>query len=408
MADMPAPAAASPETIDTLPLRPLVVAYMACTMAMMAFVAMIGPVVRVLGLAPWQAGATVTVAGVLWMLLARPWGRACDRHGRRAVLLAGTAGFAVSYLVLTAVIDVSLMLQPGALVAFAALMLARGAIGVFYAAIPTAGTALVADHVAPARRAGAMATLGAANAVGMVAGPGIAALLAPFGLHVPLYAMAVLPIIALVATWRFLPRDRPASARAPATLPLGEPRLRHALVVAFVAMACVAIAQITVGFFVLDRFGLEPGDGARIAGIALTVVGVALILSQIVVRRLGWPPARLVRIGGAVAALGFASTALATSPIMLWASYFVAAAGMGWVFPAFSALAANAVEPHEQGAAAGSLGAAQGLGVVVGPLAGASLYGLSPSLPYLVVGVMLAAVAAWPARSRPSPANATI
>lgn len=66
-------------------LKPLMVAYMACTMAMMAFVALIGPIARLLHLPAWQAGAVVTVGGVLWMLLSRPWGTLSDRRGRRAV-----------------------------------------------------------------------------------------------------------------------------------------------------------------------------------------------------------------------------------------------------------------------------------------------------------------------------------
>jgi len=73
----------------------------------------------------------------------------------------------------------------------------------------------------------------------------------------------------------------------------------------------------------------------------------------LLVRRLDWPPLRLIRTGAVVAALGFGATAMATTPTRLAACYFVAAAGMGWVFPAFAALAANAVEGHEQGAAAG-------------------------------------------------------
>ena len=76
-------------------LKPLLFASMACTMAMMAFVAVVAPVARVLGLQPWQAGATVTVSGALWMLLARVWGAASDRHGRRPVLLSGVAMFGV-------------------------------------------------------------------------------------------------------------------------------------------------------------------------------------------------------------------------------------------------------------------------------------------------------------------------
>jgi MFS family permease len=62
---------------------------------------------------------------------------------------------------------------------------------------------------------------------------------------------------------------------------------------------------------------------------------------------------------------------------------------MGFVFPSFQALAADAVQAHEQGAAAGTVAAAQGLGMVVGPMLGTLLYRGGPSLPYLLVGVLL-------------------
>jgi MFS family permease len=66
---------------------------------------------------------------------------------------------------------------------------------------------------------------------------------------------------------------------------------------------------------------------------------------------------------------------------------------MGLIFPNFQAMAANAVQPHEQGAAAGTLSAAQGLGMVLGPIAGTLLYRVSPALPYLLVGAGLWALA---------------
>lgn len=53
-------------TTPAFDLRPLMVANMACSMSMMAFVSLIGPIARVLGLATWQAGAAVTVSGVIW------------------------------------------------------------------------------------------------------------------------------------------------------------------------------------------------------------------------------------------------------------------------------------------------------------------------------------------------------
>src|SRR5699024_9334980 len=83
-----------------LPMRPLVFAAFLGTMAMMAFVGVIGPVVRELALPEWVAGAAVTTGGMLWMALARAWGRLSDRRGRNPVLLIGFAAFALTYLLL--------------------------------------------------------------------------------------------------------------------------------------------------------------------------------------------------------------------------------------------------------------------------------------------------------------------
>ncbi|MFT3819919.1 MAG: MFS transporter [Rubrivivax sp.] len=389
-------AAASP----AFSLKPLMLAYMACTMAMMAFVAVIGPIARQVRLAPWQAGAVVTISGLLWMLLSRPWGMASDRHGRRRILLTGVAGFMLSYWAMSAATVAALRLLPPPWLVFAGLVLTRGAVGAFYAAIPTASQALVADHLPPERRAGVLASLGAANGAGLVLGPAAAAALTPLGLAVPLYATAALPLLALLLLWRTLPRGQRAAPSAAAGLRLGDARLRRPMTVAFVAMFGVSIAQITVGFFAIDRLGLAPQAAARTAGLALTLVGVALIAAQLVVRRLDWTPQRLIRVGALVAAIGFGSVMLASASWMLVASYFVAAAGMGWVFPAFGALAANAVQPHEQGAAAGSIGAAQGLGVVLGPLVGTLLYEAGPGVPYLLAAGLLVGVAAWHPRPR--------
>lgn len=289
--DPPAAGAAG----TTFNLKPLLAANLACTMAMMAFVAIVGPLARQLLLPAWQAGAAVTVGGVLWMLLSRPWGAASGRRGRRAILLTGVGGFALSYWAMCAVLVMSLQFMPSALLVFVGLLLTRGAIGAFCAAIPSTGQALIADFIPPDRRAGVMASLGAANAVGMALGPALAAALAQYSLSLPLYVTALLPPMAWVVLWRALPRHEHHAAASPSTLQLNDARLRRPMAVAFIAMFCVAVAQITVGFFAIDRLHLGPGAAARAAGIALTAVGIGLIASQLVVRRLDWPPLRLIR-----------------------------------------------------------------------------------------------------------------
>ncbi|MFC0708277.1 MFS transporter [Azorhizophilus paspali] len=368
-------------------------AYMICTMAMMAFVSLIGPIARSLHLAPWQTGAVVTVGGVLWMLLSRPWGALSDRRGRRTVLLMGVGGFMLAYWAMCALLIASLQVLPAVSLVFAGLLVSRGAVGAFFAAIPAASQALVADHVAPDQRAGAMASLGAANGIGLVVGPAIAAALAQYGLGLPLYVTALLPLLAFAILWCLLPRNEQISGTASIALRLCDTRLRQPMVVAFAAMFSVTIGQITVGFFAIDRLELEPEAAARAAGLALTLVGVGLIAAQSIVRKLHWTPQRLIRVGALVSAVGFGAVALVSTQWALMVCFFFAAAGMGWVFPAFSAMAANSVQPHEQGATAGSVGAAQGLGIVLGPLVGSSLYELGPGIPYVLVGVLLVLVA---------------
>ncbi|MNJ80157.1 hypothetical protein D3C77_784320 [compost metagenome] len=58
------------------------------------------------------------------------------------------------------------------------------------------------------------------------------------------------------------------------------------------------------------------------------------------------------------------------------------------------------MDAGEQGATAGSVGAAQALGTVIGPLAGTLIYALDPRLPYLMAALLLLLIALWPVPAR--------
>ncbi len=393
-------------------MAPLAIAALTGTMAMMAYVAVIGPVVRRLGLPEWVAGLSITVGGVFWMLLARWWGGVSDRHGRKPVLLAGLAAFALVYGALAIGVDLALRGHLAPLAVIALLIVTRALIGAFYAAVPPTAAATIVDHTPPQLRASRMAQLGTANALGMVAGPAAAGWLATRDLGIALYAAATLPVLALLVIGLALPHRAPSHAvadagkRPGAALRLRDPRLRQACATAFLAMTSVAIAQVLVGFFAIDRLGLSEQAGARVAGLSLAAVGVSLIVSQqFVMRCKSVPPTRWIWTGALIGGLGFSSVLFAHSQAALLSSYGFAAFGMGLIFPTFQAMAANAVQPHEQGAAAGVLSAAQGLGMVLGPLAGTLLYRLAPALPYLVVGGALIALSVYTA-SRTQPRSA--
>lgn len=377
-------------------LPALVFAALAGTMAMMSFVAVVGPVVRLLGLSEWHAGLSVTAAGVLWMLSARRWGGLSDRIGRKRVLLIALLAYALIYIVMAVFVDTALRSPPALWFSVLALVGTRALVGLFYAAVPPTAAALVADAAPPGERAGVMAKLGSANALGMVIGPAAAGWVAYQNLSLTLYMAALLPLLALAAVaWGLPPAAAPAAAadRPRSTLAWHDARLRLPVLAVFLAMISVTIAQVTVGFFAIDRLRLSPADGARMAGLALTAVGVGLILAQIGVMKLkGVPPRRWIAVGALISGIGFASVAAVQAPWQLLATYAVAAVGMGFVFPSFQALAADSVDAHEQGAAAGAVASVQGFGMVIGPMVGTLLYRVAPPLPYLLVGVLLLAL----------------
>ncbi|WP_241048465.1 MFS transporter [Achromobacter xylosoxidans] len=365
-----------------------------CLTAIMAFMPVIGPVVRGLRLAEWHGGLVVTVAGVLWMLMARYWGGRSDRVGRRRVLLRAAAGYIVSYLLLAIGLDLMLREPPPVWLALLALMALRALIGAFYAAMPTVSAARIADITAPEQRGAMMARLGAANGLGMVLGPAIGGLLVKDSLTLPLYIAAVLPLLGTLWLAAKLPSDAAHEPRVTPPLKLSDRRLRLPLAAMLLAMSAVITAQMIVGFYAMDALRQEPGPAARTAGWAMTTVGVMLILVQVGLakaRRMN--AARCLAGGALLSGVGFLLVPVLGGAEGLVTCYAIMAAGMGLVFPSIQTLAANAVTADEQGIAAGSVIAVQGMAMVVAPLVCTLLYGVRPWVPYVVAASLLLLVA---------------
>jgi MFS transporter, DHA1 family, tetracycline resistance protein len=373
-------------------LAPIYLASMVCSMGMMGFVALAGPLAAALGLSAAQIGLSAMAGGLGWVLAARTWGRAADQLGRRPVLLMGVGGFAAFYMILCLTAQAGAAWGLPAMAVLAGLIAARFAMGLTYSAVPAAGNALIADRFAPEARAGAMGRLGAAQAAGLLLGPAFVVFTAGPSPVLPLFLLALAPLPVLFVLAVKLPADLTARRGTPIpALPLTDARLRGPVIAALGAMTAVGIAQIVVGFLALDRLSLPGPTATRLAGGALAAVGVALIVAQVAVGRLGWTPVTLIATGGVITATGFLAAAFASTGPALILAYALAGFGAGWVFPAISAIAANAVNGNEQGRAAGSVSTALGLGAMLGPAVGGALYGLGSEFP-LLLGAALATV----------------
>ena len=383
-------------------IKPLIFINVLCVASMMSFLAVVGPIVRELGLMEWHAGVSVALAGVLWILTARFWGRKSDFKGRKPILLLGISGFAVSYLLLSLFISFAVKNPPAVIVSVILLVGTRGLIGAFYSAIPPVSAALIADNTEPEKRASMMAVLGASNGIGMIIGPAMGGALAVLGLAMPLFAAAFMPALAAITAYFVLERDKPAQAQISGILKITDSRLRLPMAAAFLTMYSVVTSQVCLGFYVIDKLGLDMTASAKVTGFALSCIGFAFIAVQIVVSKVrGVTPKTWLKAGASVSAIGFLLVSLfAVTQFSLIVSFCIATAGMGMIFPAFQALASNAVSKNEQGAAAGTVSAAQGIGIIAGPLLSTLFYGIDPSLPFFAAVAAFAVLTVYSWKSR--------
>lgn len=357
--------------------------------------AVLPPLGRSMAFTDVQTSAIITVAAIAFVLVAPVWGAVSERWGRRNVILLGMVMASVSTALFGAVIQFRL---DGAIGAGAALLLLIGArlvLTCFTSGVFPAAQAYVADVTPAERRASGMALISSAFALGSVAGPAIAWAMSGISLVAPFYGMAVLILgtaLAVAATMREPDHAaRPEAGARDHTLNLGT-TWRFLLSITFGVTSYAVVMQVTA-LRLQDLLGLTAEQAARDAGAALMVMAVAMILSQgLLVRKLGWDPSRLLRRGvpyAMLAMLGLTQAASFTHFMLAMALYGVA---LGLVIPGNFAALSLAAGRAAQGRIAGLAGAAQGIGMVVGPMGGAALYQLDPVAPFVGGAVLLALV----------------
>jgi MFS transporter, DHA1 family, tetracycline resistance protein len=373
------------------------VASLSGAMAFMGINAVFGPALRKFGVPDWQAGAILSVAGVFLLASSAAWGRLSNRIGRRKVVMIGLSGLCAGLLLLAGLVQVALHTTIALGFLVLGLFSFRAMMNLFYGSVAVASQAWVADNHEPSKRSKAMGAIGAAQGMGMILGPALAAVLSRVDLVVPFWTSAVLPLLGVAAVWWFLPHsDAPAQPAKHVKLSFWDTRIRMPVLTAFTCMFVIMTAQLTLGFLAIDLLKLSTNDAAGAAGAALTSVGVAFFMAQVIVSKLGWEPRRLALIGAPIGAIGFGLTPLILpfQPLVLvmCLGFFVSAFGLGFLWPAFQAGSVNAVRPDEAGEASGHVSAALGAAAVIGPLSAGLLYEVSPTAPYFFDGLMLVAL----------------
>ncbi|HYP83550.1 MFS transporter [Variovorax sp.] len=361
----------------------------------------IAPLMRALHLSVGQAGWMLSIGSLVMTATAAAWGSACDRLGRRPVMVVGFAGLFAAYVVFTSVAWQGMQGAWTGAFLFGALTAARALLGGFLPAVPTAAQALIADHTSQAERSAAMALIGAASGVGLVLGPALGGLLALQGLLWPLTLATVLCALACLAVPAFVPREpaRPR-VRAASVNPFA-PGLRGWLAVAVLNWCAIVTSQVSTSFYFQDRLGLGAAQAAPLLALALTVVGVTLLVTQVVqLRWLRWPAQRMV-IAGLLFWLAGLGLLLATASLGAYLlAYGLLGIGAGWVMPGAMAGASLSVPPQHQGAVAGLSAATQGIAFIVAPVGSTMLYEIDPTLPLWALILLMGLMGAWLATTR--------
>jgi len=153
-----------------------------------------------------------------------------------------------------------------------------------------------------------------------------------------------------------------------------------------------------------DQFFLDAQRATQYAGMVLMSIAAALMATQMTLAKItiSTPKAQqhLVLIAGALGLLGLS---LPIVPIP-FAAHLACSALFGLSMGAFmpfilNMLTRRAQQVGDQNRIAGLSGAAQGLGMVVGPLLGASSYRVSLHVPYWVMTVLMLVILGLYART---------
>ena len=378
---------------------------------------------RSLKVADSGVAAAFSVSALLWVIAAPYWAKRSDRHGRRAMILLGMVGFAVSLGLCGLFLMAGINGWISGTAAFLLFIGGRLIYGTFGSAAPPAVQALVAGRTTRDERTKALTLLGSAFGLGTILGPAIAPYLilgwighVQVGLAGPAFIFSVFGVAMVVAIYRVLPNDRDqpidhvaavnaypsiagqssgasitvATSRDTEHVAFGDPRIRNWMIAGLVMGHAQAMTGQAIGFLVIDRLGLAPVDALQPTGLVLIMgAGAALLAQWGIIPLLNLNPRRLILIGLVTAAVGTVLTGMATSLYGIAVSFALASLGFGFTRPGFTAGASLAVGPEGQGSVAGKVTSVNGAAFVLGPSIGVGLYELYKPLPYLIAGLAL-------------------
>jgi len=331
-------------------------------------------------------GLLMATFAVMQFLFAPLWGQLSDRHGRKAILIVGVLGNAVSQLFFGLSTEMWMLFASRALAG----MLSS-------ATLPTA-MAYIGDSTSEEDRGSGMGLMGAAMGVGMVLSPGIGGWLATQSLPLPFFVAASLSLAAFPFIVFVLPESLPSAARAQQAKGLHGPQLGEMwralfspigflLFFSFLVSFGLTNFEAVFGLYALQRYGYGPGR----VGTILTVIGLCSAIMQGVLtgplaRR--WGEVAIIHASLLGSAIGFVLMLQAHDfgAVLLTVSFFIISNAL--LRPAIASLISRRATTG-QGVAMGLNNSFMSLGRIMGPTWSGFVFDVHIGYPYLSGSVVM-------------------
>ncbi|MBS94963.1 MAG: hypothetical protein CL799_11025 [Chromatiales bacterium] len=364
----------------------------------------VAPLVRSIGLTELQFGITFSLANISLILAGPYWGRRSDVIGRKPVFIVGLFGSSFGILLMAYTLNLGMQgaLATGGLLAM--IFTSRALYGLTASAIYPSASGYIADVTAWHERAKGMALIGSANSMGSILGPAIGGALTFMGVLYPMYAAATISMLGGFAAvlWLMEPEQhaqRKASGdQDKQKIKFSDKRLRPYMIMWVNIFLFFISLNFITAFYIQDQFGItDMAQIMRTASLLLACMAVVITLIQgVLFQFIKISPVVLLRLTAPFFGAGLFTMALAPNIPVLALGFAILGGAFACATPGINGCASLAVEPHEQGTAAGYLSAANTSGAIMGPLVGPILYYyVQPNAPLLVGGTIMVILSAY-------------